>query len=299
MNIANIILIVILLIVIFWIVMRIFIVTDIIYDILCIANKPIARDSITRGASPSLSSVFTANPNIVLAKDVGENNTHNFMLSVWFYIDSWTTTTKEKNIIFLATKYDLATNPDLQTRMSGMSIKAPCGVSKFKNLNIALDKYENNLFIDIETIAESGTCISGSTFTRYIIKNIDVQKWVNITLSVDTRLMDVYLDGKLRNSFILNGVYKNKYDSSTSDHRSPNYKLENNLYIGSVDTNNSPGFEGFVTRIRYQSHSINPQEAYNIYRKGVSATAAKALYNQYRVKVSLLEYDKERGSVTI
>ena len=47
-----------------------------------------------------------------------------------------------------------------------------------------------------------------NVYTRYVIKNIAIQKWNCLTLSVDNKTLDVYLDGKLRNSFILPGIYK-------------------------------------------------------------------------------------------
>ena len=69
----------------------------------------------------------------------------------------------------------------------------------YKNLSISLDKYQNNMFIDIETYDDSAKATSNSSiFTRYLIKNISVQKWNCVTLSVDTKTLDVYLDGKLR-----------------------------------------------------------------------------------------------------
>ena len=83
-----------------------------------------------------------------------------------------------------------------------------------KNYTLTLDKYENNLFIDIETNTSGDTV--GSMITRYKLKNIPVQKWNNLTISVDTKLMDVYLDGKLRNSFILHNVYNNTYSATSA-----------------------------------------------------------------------------------
>ena len=39
------------------------------------------------------------------------------------------------------------------------------------------------------------------------IDNIPIQKWVNLMISVYSRTMDIYLDGKLVNSYILPGTY--------------------------------------------------------------------------------------------
>jgi hypothetical protein len=134
-------------------------------------------------------------------------------------------------------------------------------------------------------------------YTRYKIPNISVQKWNNLTLSIDTRTLDVYLDGKLRNSFIMHGLYNNFY--STSEKK--------NIYIGNMAQGTSAanneglnsGFEGFITRIRYENDSINPQEAYNIYKEGIDKSLAKSLFNKYRLKVSFLEYNTEKGSFEI
>ena len=67
-----------------------------------------------------------------------------------------------------------------------------------------------------------------------------------------------------------------------------------------IDNNGiNSSFEGFITRIRYEGNAINPQEAYNIYKAGISSSLANSMYNKYRLKVSFLEYNKEKGSITI
>ena len=239
-------------------------------------------------------SIFHTNKNVVTNKEFNENNTSNFMLSVWFYIDNWgNNISEEKNIIFVSSKAEAQTHDQLKNNLIGMSSSVEISNNvTYKNLSIGLDNYENNLFIDIETYSEKTTTVSNNdnktTLTRYLIKNIPVQKWNCITLSVDTKVLDVYLDGKLRNSFILHGIYRNYFSNNE----------KKNIYIGHIH-NNSPGFEGFITRIRYQPNSINPEEAYSIYKKGISASLAKSIYNKYGLKVSFLEYDKERGSFTI
>jgi hypothetical protein len=255
--------------------------------------------------------VSTDKTNIILASDIPETSSSNFMLSVWFYIDNWgNNIANEKNILYMAKDQSAKTVQTLQTQLSGISNKvtiqdtvtAPvvgetaaakvarenaariAAVGLYKNINIALDKYENNLFIDLESYLDKKQT-SGTNFTRYKIPNIPVQKWNNLTISIDTRTLDVYLDGKLRNSFIMHGFYKNYYDNST----------KKNIYIGNMGTNNI-GFAGFITRIRYVGYSINPQEAYNIYKEGISSSLATTIFNKYSLKVSFLEYNKEKGS---
>ena len=229
--------------------------------------------------------------NMIEAKDIPETSSSNFMLSVWFYIDNWgNNIANEKNILYMATNKGAKTVSTLQTQLSGISNKVTISGESmgYKNINIALDKYENNLFIDLESYLDKNQGSNKTNYTRYKIPNIPVQKWNNLTISIDTRTLDVYLDGKLRNSFIMHGLYKNYNGTAT----------KKNIYIGNTGNTgtNNIGFGGFITRIRYEGYSINPQDAYNIYKEGISSSLATTIFNKYSLKVSFLEYNKEKGS---
>lgn len=289
MGVVNIIIITFLILVLLWVINKWFFRTNVIYDIICDANEPAESDT-----NDSVLSYMSTNKNVIKNKDFNENNTSNFMLSLWFYVDNWGNSISiEKNILYISNKSNSDTLPDLQNMSTGISKKSSgiSGVNNtYKNLNICLDKYENNLIIDIETYLDSfdDAGDSSSNFTRYVVKNVPIQKWNNLTLSVDTKTFDVYLDGKLRNSFILHGVYKNKLENSATK----------NIYLGNLGAQNK-GFEGFITRIRYEPNSINPQEAYNIYKAGINSSLVRYAFNKYSLKVSFLEYNKERGSFRI
>lgn len=281
MNIANIIIIIILILIIIWLLNRVFFSTNIVYDKMINANK--------------LDSSDTNSTNFISNSDLKEENTSNFMLSVWFYIDDWGTGMgNEKNLLFMAKSKTVEHNLEL-TNLTGITKTTDCmpNDNSFRNLNICLDEYENNLLIDIEThgdnkckdTPQSSNQPSNSIVTRHKISNIPLQKWNCLTLSVDTKTFDIYLDGKLRNSFILDGTYNNSVSKK-------------NIYLGNV-INSVPGFEGFITRVRYEPNPINPQQAYKIYKEGINASLANSLFNQYSLKVSFLEFNKEKGSFTI
>lgn len=278
MSIFNTLLIIVLIILIVWGISSWFFTTNIIYDKMCIANKLSKNDSDT---------------NVITKDIINSNNTANFMLSVWFYIDNWgNSISKEKNILYMATKSNVSTPSELENTLTGISSKTNIDgnqINKYKNLSFSLDKYENNLFIDIETYNDSPDENSDSSiFTRYIIKNVSVQKWNCLTISVDTKTLDVYLDGKLRNSFILNGLYRNKTTNNS----------KKNIYLGNMGRQNT-GFEGFITRVRYEPNSIDPQKAFSIYQEGINSAVAKSVFDKYGLKVSFMEYDKDIGSFSI
>lgn len=280
MNIANIIIIIILILIIIWLLNKVFFSTNIVYDKILNAND-LGSDN----------SLLTNSSNTILNSDLKEEGTSNFMLSVWFYIDDWGTgISKEKNILYMAKKPNVQDISGLNN-LTGITKTTGCRLNvndeSFRNLNICLDSYENNLLIDIETFntGQDGCTEESSLITRHKISNIPLQKWNCLILSVDTKTFDVYLDGKLRNSFILDGTYNNR-------------EARKHIYLGKV-INSVSGFEGFITRVRYEPNPINPQQAYKIYKEGINASLANSLFNQYSLKVSFLEFNKEKGSFSI
>ncbi len=210
MDFANIILIIVLVLIIIWVITRMFFTTNIIYDKILDASK---LSSQTTGVIDSLTN---SNSNIIKNSDILENNTANFMLSVWFYIDNWGNNIgNEKNVLFMGNNENLTTPDDLKQKLYGISKKF-CNVTEsnnYKNLSVSLDNYENILNIDIETLPEKVESDPSGCLTRYSIKNIPIQKWNCLIISVDTKTMDIYLDGKLRNSFILHAPYKSDLGS--------------------------------------------------------------------------------------
>tara|TARA_B100000035_G_scaffold314470_2_gene330838 strand:+ start:15067 stop:15930 length:864 start_codon:yes stop_codon:yes gene_type:complete len=287
MDAFKVILIIFLILLIIWILGKMFFTTNIVYDIMCDAKTPASQDSLV-----SNNSILTTNANVI--NNFPHNNTSNFMISVWFYIDDWENRiSKEKNILFMSNRSDARTvfTGSDQIGISQKECKSFQSTTPYKNLNICLDDYNNNLLIDIETLPQSQENDSSYCYTRYLIKNVSVQKWNCLTISVDNKILDVYLDGKLRNSFILPHIYNSHYPSESN--------IPKKIYLGHINSTNSIGFEGMITRVRFEPNSINPQEAYNIYKEGINASLAKSLYDKYSMKVSFLEYNKEKGSFTI
>ena len=80
------------------------------------------------------------------------------------------------------------------------------------------------------------------------IQNIPLQKWCCITYVLNTRTVDIYINGKLERSCVLKGV---------------------------PHVNNSPlkvcqngGFYGQISRLQYFAKAINPNKIKQIYREG-------------------------------
>ena len=142
--------------------------------------------------------------------------------------------------------------------------------------SITLGAIENNLKIESTVYASSGS----STGTKHTcnVANVPIQKWVNVIVSLYGRTMDVYIDGKLVRTCVLPGVAK----------------IANNapVYITPLG-----GFSGYTSNVNYYADSLNPQQAYNIYRKGYGGSGSFSF--PYEIKVEFLNDGQEQGSVTI
>jgi len=198
------------------------------------------------------------------------NNSNNFMFSVWFFIDNYTSNLgKYKKVASII----------------GLNDSSPQGYAS--SLDVALDQYQNNLIIGINTSSTGSNTSTTSTassgqFLLYEIENIPLQKWNCLIISVNDRTMDVYLEGKLINSFILQNFYK----SFTNE----------NIWLGNNDKNY---YDGYLTRVRYQASSVSPEEAYSIYKEGINSNLMGNFLNKYKLKVGFYEYDTEKANFVI
>jgi hypothetical protein len=187
------------------------------------------------------------------AADLGTNNASNFTYSIWFNIDDWNFRYGESKVIF--GRMNSATN----------SLE-PCP-------SVYLAETQNNIVIEM-TFNES------IPVKQYTITNIPIQKWVFLMISVYGRTLDVYIDGKLVRTFVLNSV--------------PKINASSDVYV----TPNG-GFSGWTTRFQYAGDATNPQTAWDMYKKGYGGSLLGELFGKYSVKLSLLENEKESSSLTI
>jgi len=118
-----------------------------------------------------------------------------------------------------------------------------------------------------------------SNLSRCTVKNVPIQKWVNLLISVYGRSLDVYIDGKLVKTCLLPGIAK--------------INNEANVYITPLG-----GFSGWTSKFTYYPTALNPQEAWNIYQDGYGASWLANIFGKYNVKVSVLENGTEDSSFT-
>ena len=141
--------------------------------------------------------------------------------------------------------------------------------------SIVLGAVENNLKIQT-TVYSQVKSTTGTTHTCNV-DNVPLQKWVNVIVSLYGRTLDVYIDGKLVRTCVLPGVAKVAANAP--------------LYITPLG-----GFSGYTSNVAYYDHSLNPQEAYNIYRDGYGGSGFDFPYS---IKLEFLKDGQEQGSVSL
>jgi hypothetical protein len=209
----------------------------------------------TSGATVTLSSLRSANQPLNLTPDTlpGGGNTNNYTYSMWIYVNDW--------------NYRFGESKTILQRLDSQGHFSPL---------ISLGSMQNNLTSQVTCYPNQQSKGQTQTF-NCTIDNIPLQRWVNVTISVNGRTMDTYLNGKLVRTCVLPGVVKTS---------------------GTAPINITPdgGFAGWTSNIRYYAYSINPQQAWNIYTEGYGGSILGNIFNKYRVKVSFLEDNVTRGS---
>lgn len=113
------------------------------------------------------------------------------------------------------------------------------------------------------------------------IADFPLQKWVNLIISFNGSAMDVYVDGKLVKSCVVN----------------MGSKLNETQKITLGDATKSEDV-GFITNVKLKAAPIAPQEAWDIYSQGFGGSPWSDLLNKYKVKLSFIVDNQEQASVS-
>lgn len=148
----------------------------------------------------------------------------------------------------------------------------------FSSLVVGLGAHKNKLLTRVNTAG--GSALSGKTsLTTNEVKSLftttqvpsglleqgmelcdlpemDLQRWVCMSIVLNGRTCDLYMDGKLARSCVLPGPFK-------VDPKGYQMKL--------VDFN---GFDGYLSDVTCYQYALNPDQAYRIYMGGPSDTQA-------------------------
>jgi len=191
-------------------------------------------------------------------------STNNYGYSVWLYIDTWisseaSTTTFNKNVL---TRCDAGNNPLFA---------------------MYLDNNQNNLNV----------VVRGNEMAPCTIRNVQLQKWINLTMSVYGNTLDLYLDGKLVRTCIMKTM-------------PAALKSGENVYVGggytmaaSAIAPQDGDLQGYLSNVVYKAEYFTPEEAWSIYSDGYSGAGMFDFLHSYKLNFSLTNNNQTVGQFSI
>jgi hypothetical protein len=192
--------------------------------------------------------------------------------SVWIYVDAW------KNTATAATQY----KKNILTRLGTVNTSASAtGTAPIYLLH--LDNATNDLHL---RIALSGAANVTTTYQTCTIRNIKLQKWVNITMSIYGNTVDLYLDGKLVKTCVLTAM--------------PIALTDTNLYVGgSIGVSTDGDLVGYISNVLYKNDYFTPEDAWDIYSAGYGGAGMFDFANRYKLNFSITKENQTLGQVTL
>ena len=195
----------------------------------------------------------------------------NFGYSIWFYVNDWNYRYGHPKVIF--GRMGGASGPDGGS-VGGMSGLDPCPA-------VVLGPIENNISVSLGCFPgqdSKPTTSGGSTVVHTCsIANIPLQRWVNLTISVYGRSMDLYINGKLVRTCLLPGI------ASVSR-------------MAPIFVTPKGGFAGWTSKLQYFPDALNPQQAWDIYTRGYKTSMFSG---DIQVQVSVIENGSTQSTTTL
>jgi hypothetical protein len=114
------------------------------------------------------------------------------------------------------------------------------------------------LYINPDTNNTKKLTVVMNTFNKIneqlVIENIPLNKWFNVIIRVQNRVLDVYINGMIANSMKLYSVVKQNFG---------------NVYVAA-----NGGFNGFISNLSYYDYSLGILSIQNIVSNGPNTNMA-------------------------
>lgn len=174
-----------------------------------------------------------------------------YSISTWIYVTNWGIN-KGKNKPFLVLSGGAPESTGIMTLVMYLG--------QFTNkLGVRVScESPSNAMGDLTFARDYAAIVAGTSpytdsspdFKKCDIEQVDLQKWVNITAVLTGRTIDIYIDGKLSRSCLLDGLFKVSGEIPT-------------LKLGGPD-----GFGGLIGTTRGANFAYSPDRIYSYYQEG-------------------------------
>ena len=172
-----------------------------------------------------------------------------YSISTWIYVNDWNIN-KGKNKPFLLLSGGSKARSSILTLvmyLGQFTNKLGVRVSSETQYDKGLTSDDSYAKIVAGTSPYSD---SSADFQKCDIERVNLQKWVNITAVLSGRTLDIYIDGKLSRSCLLDGLFKVDGDNPT-------------IRLGGPDA-----FGGLIGKTRASNFAYSPDKVYYCYQEG-------------------------------
>jgi hypothetical protein len=209
------------------------------------------------------SQIIFSNPKLPQIYAGGE-----YSISTWFYVTNWNIN-KGRNKPFLILCGGAPESTGFMTMVMYLG--------QFTNklgIRVSQDTGSNSAGTltygkDYNAIVQGASPYSdaGGDFKDCDIETVDLQKWVCVTAVLTGRTLDIYIDGKLSRSCLLDGLFQVDGDTPTLKLGGPN------------------GFGGLIGLTRAANFAYSPDTVYSYYQQGPFANGLGLDFSSYVVDV--------------
>jgi hypothetical protein len=198
-----------------------------------------------------------------------------YSISTWIYVTNWGIN-KGKNKPFLVLSGGSPEASGLMTMVMYLG--------QFTNklgVRVSVESASSNTG-DLTYTRDYAAIVAGTSpytdsspdFKKCDIEQVDLQKWVNITAVLSGRTLDIFIDGKLSRSCLLDGLFKVDGETPTLKLGGPN------------------GFGGLIGMTRAANFAYSPDRVYSYYQQGPFSSFSLSSLNPGEYSIDL----KRNGS---
>ena len=137
-----------------------------------------------------------------------------------------------------------------------------------------------NKNMDFDDTASPHKCVI--RHHEIVVQNIPLQKWSHVIMTKSGSTIDIYIDGKLVKTSILDGTaYRPNQDTDIT-------------LTGKIEE--TTGFAGYLSKVLYQAGAVNTREAYQMYKEGYGQGGIGSFFNRFKLKFAFLQDNQEKSS---
>uniref|UniRef100_A0AB39JBR3 Uncharacterized protein n=1 Tax=Florenciella sp. virus SA2 TaxID=3240092 RepID=A0AB39JBR3_9VIRU len=216
-------------------------------------KNPIVADGTL---NTNLLTLYQVNPSLKnskpILKSINENQGMEYTWSSWIFIDNAITGSETTPKRFFSKgqtiNKNINSNENSNINVNYNFLMNSPGLYLWDNSKKS--SYENTISIVVSKYnADYGDEVENDLTEIIEIKNIPIQKWVNVIIRIQNRTIDVYINGVLSVRRNLNYVIKQNFGD---------------IYVG----DNKSGPSGYLSSLRYFSYAIGNHKIQDIIKQG-------------------------------